>query len=581
MKELKRLLPYLKQYKTRLYWGFFFVAIANMAATLAPRLVGSTIDLISSGNFEMSVVVWNIAAILGLTAVSGTFMYLTRQKIAVASRLIEYDLRTDFLTSIERKPASFFDDYPTGTLMAHATNDINAAREFLGPAVMFSANTITMVVFAMYFMLSIDVEVTLVALIPLPFIAMTTFFLGRKVHVAFRDVQSKFADLTARTQESFSGIRIIKAYLREMFESGKFEDMSRDYLGKNMKLARVQSLMRPLIMVLVGSSIIIVLAYGGRQVIQGGITLGQLTQYFIYLNLLIWPVAAIGWITNLVQRASASAYRLGRILEPYSAKTPVETDQPEFDIQGEIDFKNVTMKYYPEQPPVLNNISFKIPAKTSVGICGTVGSGKTTIANLIPRIYEPASGDIFIDGINICDIPVDQLRQAIGYVPQDPFLFSDTIAKNIRFGNPHAGMDDIINASKAAGVFEEIQGFPENFDTILGERGISLSGGQKQRVAIARAIIRQPKILILDDSLSAVDTQTEEKILSSLRSCLENCTAVIISHRISTLQFADKIIVLDNGTIIEEGSHTKLISLKGKYSEMYNQQQLKEEIDKL
>jgi ATP-binding cassette subfamily B protein len=582
MKELKRLLPYLKKYRKRLYLGFLFVTVSNICSTYAPRVVGDTVDMVSSGDFAMQAVLWNIGYLIALTIGSGLFMFLTRRTIIVSSRLIEYDLRKDLLDSIESRPMSFFHRHSTGSLMAYATNDIPAARDFLGPAIMYSANTITTFVFALSFMLTLSITISLVALIPLPLIAITTYFIGRKVHVAFREVQDQFSDLTTRAQEAFSGIKVIRAYVREAFEQSKFKNLSYDYYQKNMRLARLQSITMPVLMVMVGLSQIAVLGYGGLRVIEGQATLGELTQFFIYLNLLIWPVAAIGWITNIIQRAAASAGRLGKIIDVKDEKDEHLAENKSIEnIKGEIRFRNVTMRYAEDIPPAIENLDFHIPPSGTFGIVGPVGSGKSTIVNLLPGLYKPDAGQIIIDGRDINDIPRSQLRGAIGVVQQDTYLFSDTIAGNIGFGCPGCEREDIIEAAKIAMLHEDVEKFPDGYDTILGERGVTLSGGQRQRVAIARALLRRPKILILDDALSAVDTETESKIFEGLARMLSDCTTIIISHRLSSVKNADEIIFIDSGRIIEKGSHEELIGKNGKYADIYRRQKLASEIESL
>ncbi len=517
--------------------------------------------------------------IILLTAGSGSFMFLTRRTIIVASRLIEYDLRSDLLDTIKGQSMSFYHRNSTGSLMAHATNDIPAAREFLGPAIMYSANTITTFAFALYFMLSLDVQITLVGLIPLPFIAIATYLIGSKVHVAFRDVQDQFSTLTSQTQEAFSGVRVIRAYSREEYEREKFGEISHDYLKKYIKLSRYQAITMPLLMVLVGFAIIAVLGFGGLRVIQGHVTLGDLTQFFIYLNLLIWPVAAIGWITNIIQRASASAGRLGRLMEQKVEITDTdETDHSISRIKGMIHFENVNLKYSGSEEQVLKDISLKIPEGTSLGIIGNVGSGKSSLGNLLARLYLPTKGKIYIDGNEIEKIPLSTLRNSVSIVEQDSFLFSASILENIRFGNPDADFEKVKKAAEIVQLHDEIEKFPDKYETVLGERGISLSGGQKQRISIARALLREPKILVLDDALSAVDAETEVKIIKGLREYMKSRTTVIISHRISTLSDSDKIITMDNGRIIEEGNHDELIERKGKYAGIYAKQKLEEEL---
>src|SRR3989339_10459 len=580
MKELIRLLPYLARYRTKLVWGGIFVTISNICSSIIPRIVGNTIDLIKGSIFSTNDVLISIGIILGLTAGSGLFMFLTRQTIIVASRLIEYDLRQDFLLSIEKQSSSFFQKNSTGSLMAHASNDIGAAREFLGPAIMYSANTITAFTFVMYFMLSLDVNLTLLALVPLPIIAYSVYQIGKKVHVAFRDVQEQFSHLTSHSQETFSGAKIVRSYGREEYESKKFEFLSIDYLKKNVRLAKYQSYFVPIIITLIGLSNLIVLAYGGYEMLNGRATLGKLTQFFIYINMLIWPIAAIGWVTNLVQRAAASTVRLGKIFDIVpEIKDNEQTDNSINNIQGDVEFNNVSLIYNSNNYPAVENLNLKIPKGTSLGIAGGIGSGKSSLINLIPRYYDVSEGNILIDSKNIKQIPLDTLRKNIGLVPQEPFLFSLSIAENIRFGNPSASNEEVEYFSKIAQLHEDVLTFPEKYDTLLGERGITLSGGQKQRLAIARALIKNPSVIILDDALSAIDTQTEEKLIKELNNVMEFRTTIIISHRISTVMRCDNIIVLDSGKIIESGNHNKLLQLNGKYAEMFALQQLEEEIE--
>lgn len=579
MKELKRLFPYLIKYKQKLLLGFLFVTISNLSSTYVPRIVGGAIDTISSGKFTMPLLMQDIGSILVLVFFSGFFMFWTRRTIIVASREIEYDLRNDMFDSIKIQSSAFYHRNPTGNLMAYATNDIPAAREFLGPAIMYSANTITTFSFALYFMLSLDPLIALVGLLPLPIVAYVTYLIGKKIHIAFKDVQSQFADLTTLAQESISGVRVIRAYTREAFENLRFAQISKKYLLKNLRLARLDAIMMPVLMVLVGLSQLGVLAYGGFKVIEGKATLGDLTQFFIYLELLIWPVAAIGWVTNLVQRGSASSARLGSLME--QKPEIIDDDITNHDNKignGHIEFRNVSLRYSPSLPDILSNISLNIKSGSTIGIVGGIGSGKTSLANLLPRLFEPTEGNIYIDGKNLNSYPIENLRLAIGFVPQISFLFSDTIENNVRFGYPDATMEEIIEASRKCKLLEEVETFKDGFDTMLGERGITLSGGQKQRVAIARALLRNPKVLVLDDSLSSVDSQTEDFVLNELKSFMKDRTTIIISHRLSTLKHADKIIMLDAGRIIEEGTHDELIKTGGRYAEIYKLQQIAAEI---
>lgn len=580
MKELKKLLPYIKRYRYRIFLGFLFVTISNFCSTYLPRIVGSAVDMISSGEFVMEDIYTAIAKMLGLTIGSGIFMFLTRRTIIVASRMIEYDLRDDLILSFQARPMNFFHINKTGSLMAHATNDIPAAREFIGPAIMYSANTITTFAFVMYFMFSINVEISLFVIAPLPIVALTTFYIGKKVHIAFRNVQEQFGILSTLVQETFSGIRVVRAYNRENYENLLFSDTSRDYLDKNIKLAKYQAITMPLLMLIIGLSMVAILGYGGYKVIQGAATIGDLTQFFIYLNQLIWPVAAIGWITNIIQRASASAGRLSKLMEgSREIDFSEEEDSSITNINGDIEFKDITFSYEKESAEVLKNINFKAPLKSTLGIVGGVGSGKSTIINLLPRLYEIDKGEIKIDGIRTKEIPVKLLRSSIGIVPQETFLFSDTIRENILFGRPDATEEDVIQAAKMAQFHDEVVNFRDGYDTMLGERGVNLSGGQKQRLAIARAILKNPKILILDDSLSAVDASTEERILRELKKIMKERTTIVISHRLSAVSHADEIILLDDGEIAERGTHDELVALGGRYHSIYQKQKLEEEIE--
>lgn len=582
MKELKRLFPYLKRYKHKLLLGFLFVTISNLASTYVPRIVGGAIDTISSGNFNMEVLITEIAKILILVFFSGFFMFWTRRTIIVASREIEYDLRSDMFDSIKIQTSAFYHQNPTGNLMAYATNDIPAAREFLGPAIMYSANTITTFSFALYFMFSLDPIIAIVGLLPLPIVAYVTYMIGKKIHIAFKDVQAQFAELTTQAQESISGVRVIRAYTREAFENLRFAKLSKNYLFKNLKLAKLDAIMMPVLMVLVGLSQLGVLAYGGSKVIDGSSTLGDLTQFFIYLELLIWPVAAIGWITNLVQRGSASASRLGGLIEQKNdIINDSKTDFKSVITNGKVEFKDVSLKYGENLPYAVKNISLKIDSGSTLGIVGGIGSGKTSLVNLLPRLFDVSEGEIIIDGKDISLYSLEKLRHSIGVVPQISFLFSDTIENNVRFGNQNASYEDIIEVSRKCKLLEEVETFKDGFKTLLGERGVTLSGGQKQRVAIARALIKNPEILILDDSLSAVDAATEAFVLNELKSFMKDRTTIIISHRLSTLKHADKIIFLEAGQIIEEGNHDQLISLNGKYAEIFKLQQIAAELEDL
>ena len=579
MKSLLALLPYLKKYKVRLLWGFVFVTIANAASSFIPRVVGTAIDALGTPGFTMSTVFYYSLGVIGLTLVSGVSMYLTRQTIIVTSRLVEYDLKNDFVEAIERQTATFFSNNSTGSLMALSTNDIASVREFLGPAIMYSANTIASFLFVLTLMLMVSPMLTMYALLPLPIIAVTTYFVGQKVHLMYKIVQEQYSNLTTTAQESFSGAKVIRAYSRSDYESDVFAQESKKYVRQRLRLATWQSSTMPLMIILIGFAQIITLWYGGGLVIKGEATLGTLTQFFIYIAQLIWPIAAIGWVTNLIQRGAASMERLTNVINQ-----PVDIQSPENAIKtiqhGKIEFENVSLQYSPAMPKVLSDVTLTIPAGSSLGIVGAVGSGKSSFISLIPRLYDVSNGEIRIDGEPLKRYDVEALREQIGVVQQEPFLFSSTIADNIGMGA--VGKYDLSNvqlASEQAQLHNDVLRFPEQYDTILGERGITLSGGQRQRTAIARALIRNPKILIFDDSLSAVDTQTEEQILKMLEEVKKERTTIIISHRISAVKLTDIIVVLDKGTIVEHGTHEELLALNGMYTTMYTQQLLEEELE--
>jgi ATP-binding cassette subfamily B protein len=575
IRELRRLAPYLKRYKKRLLLGLVFVTISNVCSTTVPRVVGQTIDTLSSGKATGEPIEWLIAKILLLTIGSGFFMFATRRTIIVMSRFIEEDLRNDFIVAIERQPQQFYHDRSTGSLIAHFSNDIGSIREFIGPAIMYSANTVTTFLFALSWMITLNLPLTLAILIPVPLVATLTYRLGRKIHQNYKIVQEQYEHITTQAQELASGIRVARAYVRGEHESARFNDLSKEYYHKNMGLARVQSLMMPGMTVLFNISYVIVIGVGGYLVTTKALSVGELTQFFIYLNQLLWPIAAIGWVTSMIQRGAASIGRLGAIIDLQSTITdgPLRPDA----LAGNIEFRSVSLAYGAGSP-VLENISLTIPAGTSLGIVGSVGSGKSSLAGLLPRLYDVSSGSVRIDGHDIREYALTNLRSAIAVVPQESFLFSDTIRENIRLGNPAASDEDVLRAARLACLDADIAQLAEGYETVVGERGVTLSGGQKQRTSLARAIISDPAILILDDSLSAVDATTEEQILHGLETVMENRTTLIISHRISTIQRCSNIVVLQEGRIVEQGTHEQLIKHGGIYADMHERQQLEQEL---
>lgn len=586
MKSLLRLKPYLWKYRKTLFLGLLTVIASNSFAVFQPLFLGYAVDNIKAGietqQIDVAGLITYAGLIVGFTFIAGIFTFLTRQTIIVVSRHIEYDLRNDFLTHIQKLSYSYFQNTPTGDLMAHATNDIGAVRNSLGPGIMYPTDTIMTFTMVLAMMLYKDWQLTLLALIPLPFVSYAVYRLGKIVHHKFEERQAQYALLTTRAQENFSGIRVVKSYVREAYEIGLFRKLSWDYLKKNLVLARVQSIMWPLMFMLIGLSLVITLYVGGLQVINGTITIGTLTAFFAYLIMLIWPMIAFGWVVNILQQGAASMARLGKIFDTVpEIRNTEETDHSIRSLEGEIEFRNVSFIHKGRASPILKEIQLRIERGMTVAIVGYTGSGKSTLVNLIPRLYDVTEGELLIDGVNIKKIPVEVLRSHIGFVPQETFLFSDKLTENIAYGVDNGTLEHVRAAAEISQIAKEVQEFPNHYETIVGERGITLSGGQKQRTSIARAIMRNPKILILDDALSSVDTYTEEEILKRLRQVMKGRTSIIISHRISTVKDADLIVVLDDGKIVERGTHEELVAIGGIYADLHYKQMLEEELEKL
>lgn len=581
MKNLFTLKKYFVRYKKKLFLGFLFILLSNAGTVYVPILLKDSINAIEK-NTAVEQLINYALLIVAASLFAGIFRFFIRKTIIVVSREIEYDLRYDFWNHIQRLPLKFFQNNSTGNIMAHATNDITAVRMFLGPAVMYSTDTFIRLVIVLTIMISLDPLLTLYTLLPLPILSITVYKIGKKIHQKFTLIQEKFSEITTKTQENFSGIRVIKSYVREEGEIKHFNKLSREYLKRNMDMVKIQAAIMPFLYLITGLSIIIVIWVGGSGVISGEITLGGITAFVIYLGILIWPMIAFGWVINIVQRAEASMKRLNKIYsEPYDIDDSNITDNKIKELKGEIEFKNVSFRYGDNLPYILKDINLKIEKGSTVAIIGYTGIGKTTFINLIPRLYDVTEGQILIDGNDIKTIPLNVLRKEVGVVQQESFMFSDSVMNNISYGLREINKDRVIEASRIAHFDKDVEDFPLKFDTMVGERGITLSGGQKQRASLARALAIDPKILILDDSFSAVDTHTEEEILKSLKDFMKERTSIIISHRISTVKDADKIIVLSDGIIAEEGTHEDLVMLGGIYADLHFKQLLEKELEEL
>ncbi len=577
MDDLKRFARYFLPYKVSLVSGITCILAGVIFNLYIPLIVGHAVDE-NWAEVSWSKLTFSALKVLGASLVSGAFLFLQRRILIGISRHIEYDLRRDFYAHLVDQPQSFFHDHRTGDLMARATNDLAAVRQLAGPMIMYTLQTVFVVVIVLPLMIMINWWLTLLLFITMPLVSLTVKFFGQQVHVRFEKIQDFFAQITARAQENFTGVRVVRAYAQEGAEIAAFNELNRQYAERNLSLVRIDAVMRPLMQFLIGMGFVLIIWAGVPLAVRGEITVGQFTVFNMYLARLIWPLIALGYVVNLYQRGTASLKRMNTIL----AINPAITDDPNVREQppicGQIDFRNLTYGYRSQDEPVLRDINLEISAGQIVAFVGRTGSGKSTLVNLIPRVVEAPHNSVFIDGISVRDYRLAQLRSSIGYVPQETFLFSDTVAANIAFGVESATPVEIEWAAEIAGLTEDIQSFPNGFETLVGERGISVSGGQKQRIAIARAVLREPRILILDDALSSVDTYTEEKILGRLRGVMRDRTSLIVSHRISTIRDADVICVFDEGKIIEQGTHAELLALEGEYADLYERQLLEEEL---
>jgi ATP-binding cassette, subfamily B, multidrug efflux pump len=656
--KLRPLLPYLKRYWSGLAWGALCVLATNAIAVQFPQVLRYAVNDLNTGVTRQKLLLYSLL-VIAVFLVKGVFQFLTRWIVIGISRDIEFDLRNDLFAHLERLSHSYYQKNRTGDIMARATNDLNAVRNLLGPAIMYSANTIVLTALAVSYMFKISPKLTICAFLPLPIASILIQYIGRQIHERFERIQAMFSEISARAQENFSGARVIRAYVQEQAEIAAFESANQEYIRRSLGLVRLMGMLWPTLELMLGIALVVVLWLGGRQVLFGKMDVGGFVAFISYMAQLMWPVIALGWVINIFQRGTASLGRINEILtaQPEIAdeftvaltaplghrsisSSPAQTEpisnlQSEGsnlqsrssdhsttrspDISGDVEFRNLNFAY--NGIPVLRDINLHIPAGTSLALVGPTGSGKTTLVNLIPRIYDAVPGSVLIDGRAIREFPLETLRRNIGFVPQETFLFSDTIRENIAFGAPNpddaspsdsklitakavdsklaepnpladtakfhstkepppttASFEDIRAAADAANIAQDIESFPDGFQTTVGERGITLSGGQKQRTAIARALLRSPRILVLDDALSSVDTQTEDKILNHLRDLMRGRTTIFISHRVSTVRNADRIAVLHQGRIVELGTHDELIARNGYYTDLYNKQLLEEEL---
>ncbi len=585
---IRPLFPYMRRYKRDYFWGGLSIILSNLVAILFPLVVGLVIDGLNSGVTRRKILMYS-GMLFAVTFIKGIFLFLSRLILIGISRDIEFDLRNDLFAQLEKQPASYYHRNRTGDIMARMTNDLNAVRMLLGPAIMYSANTILFSVGALFFLLRISPFLTLVALVPLPLASILVQTLGRKIHDRFERIQAMFSEISAQAQENFSGARLIRAFAQEEAQIASFDKANREYIRRGLRLVQLMGMLWPTLEFVLGLALAITLLVGGHEVLTHRISVGNFVAFNTYMMMLTWPIIAVGWVVNLFQRGTASVTRINELLTEAPAIDDREADPSipaDLKLRGEIEFRNLTFAYpvdpaaspAPKPVEVLHEIALTIPAGGSLAIVGPTGSGKSTLVSLVPRLFDAPAGSVLLDGRPLRDYSLSTLRANIGFVPQETFLFSETLRENIAFGLPQASDEAVLRAAEAAHIRQEFEEFPKGFQTMVGERGVTLSGGQKQRSAIARAVLRDPRILILDDALASVDTYTEEQILNELRRIMQGRTTIFISHRISTVRHADKIAVLANGGIVEYGSHEQLLARDGYYAGLFQKQLLEEEL---